>query len=254
MKDQRLNNIVTFVNDLGTVSLDSLAEKFGVSINTIRRDVQYLANEDKIKKVYGGVTTVESSPVQYNEREVINESEKKSISKSAAALVKEGDTIFIDSGTTTVYMADYLSNRNITVVTNNLDFIIRCKKSNHIKVISTGGLLDQATNSFVDFKYNNHLQAYNIDKAFMASTGISLQNGVTHASPFENEIKKEALKVAEKVYLLIDHTKFNQHALLTYAPFSSIDYIISDSKPDAHLLKEVENNNISLILTDKDVY
>ncbi|SDZ41712.1 DeoR family transcriptional regulator, myo-inositol catabolism operon repressor [Evansella caseinilytica] len=251
MKSQRQDSIVDYVNEHGAVSLEDLAATFHVSLNTIRRDIQGLVSENKIKKVYGGVTTTRSAPVQYDEREVMKEQEKKAIAKHAVTFVEDGDTIFIDSGTTTVFMADYLLNRQVTIITNNLDFIIRSKRSADLRIITTGGILDQATNSFVDFQKNKHLQPYNIDKAFMASTGISLQNGITHASPFENEIKKEALSAAEQSFLLIDHTKFNQHALLTYAPLSAIHHIITDAAPDKQLQAVLKESDVDLTVVNE---
>ncbi|SDH94984.1 transcriptional regulator, DeoR family [Alteribacillus persepolensis] len=250
IKTQRIEEIRKYVKQHQVASFDDLAATFQVSVNTIRRDVQKLVNEGQLKKVHGGVSFHHSEPAQYENRQVVNETAKRKIAKACADMVEEKDIIFIDSGTTTVYMAEYLQGKQVTVLTNNLDFIVQSKKEPSITVISTGGMLDTATNSFIAIDNTNVLATYNINKAFMATTGLSIENGATHASPLENKIKKEAVKKGVHVHLLADQTKFDKHALLTYSPLDAIDQIITDSQPSEKWTDHLKQKNVQLFIAN----
>ncbi|WP_158734602.1 DeoR/GlpR family DNA-binding transcription regulator [Alteribacillus sp. YIM 98480] len=250
IKTQRIEEIRRYVKHHQVVSFDRLAKTFKVSVNTVRRDVQKLVNEGQLKKVHGGVSVYDSQPAQYEEREIVNESAKRQIAKASAEMVEDEDIIFVDTGTTTVYMAEYLRGKKVTVLTNNLDFIIQSKREPDITVISTGGLFDAATNSFINLQSSDVLTSYNINKAFMATTGISNDNGVTHASPLESEIKKEIVKKSTRVYVLADSTKFDKHALITYCTLKAVDCIITNTSPSSTFMNELKNHNVYLCTTE----
>ncbi|SDI40180.1 DeoR/GlpR family DNA-binding transcription regulator [Alteribacillus bidgolensis] len=251
IKTQRIEEIRRYVERNQVVSFDHLSETFNVSVNTIRRDIQKLVNDGQLKKVHGGVSIHDSQLAQYEERQIVNETAKHRIAKAGSEMVEDDDIIFVDSGTTTVYMAEYLRGKKVTVLTNNLDFIVHAKQEPNITIITTGGLFDSATNSFISLQNTNVLTSYNINKAFMATTGISMDNGVTHASPLENEIKKEVVKKSAEVNVLADRTKFDKHALITYTSLESVDCIVTDSNLSDAFLNYLEKNNVLLRIAEK---
>ncbi|MGM0877315.1 MAG: DeoR/GlpR family DNA-binding transcription regulator [Bacillota bacterium] len=250
-KTERIEQIQEYVFVHETVSLDELVKVFNVSKNTIRRDVQQLVERGRIMKVYGGVAVNHSTLKSFNERQTRNLKLKKSIARAAANFVEDGDIIYIDSGTTTLEMVEYLQTKNVTIITNNLDFIINSFPYQNLNVISTGGVFDRKTKSFVNLKNMDLLKSYNINKAFMASTGISISNGVTHSSPLESEIKQTVVKKSSKVYLLVDHYKFDKYALMTYCNLDKIDYIITDTAPSENYQEYIKRHNIELVSSDK---
>jgi DeoR family transcriptional regulator, myo-inositol catabolism operon repressor len=247
LKTKRLNQIQEYVLQHQTASLDELVEVFGVSKNTIRRDVQLLVENGELKKVYGGVAANHSTLISFHDRKVRYQPEKKKIGKLAADFVEDGDIIFIDSGTTTFEMLEFIKNKTITVITNNFDFISEAISFENVNIFSTGGMLDRNTRSFVNFKSNDIFKSYNINKAFMASTGISLTNGVTNSSPLESEIKRSAVEKCSEVFLLVDSYKFDKYALTTYCNLNEIDYLITDKLPNENYQQYFKANKIQLV-------
>src|SRR5690348_9288884 len=118
IKEKRIKKIQDYVNEHQSASLDELVEVFDVSKNTIRRDVQELVDRGDLKKVYGGVSVAHKKLESFQDRQVRNQQQKVLISEKASSFVEDGDFIFIDSGTTTIEMFNYLKDKNLTIFTN----------------------------------------------------------------------------------------------------------------------------------------
>ncbi|MDI9261222.1 DeoR/GlpR family DNA-binding transcription regulator [Alicyclobacillus sendaiensis] len=249
LKSKRIQEIKSYVAQRQVVSIDELAERFAVSKNTIRRDIQELIENGEIKKIYGGVAINDATTplLPFAERKVRNKHEKERIGEIAAQCVNEGDIIFIDSGTTTVEMFEYLKDKEITVVTSNLDFIVRALPYPNLTIICVGGMLERKTSSFVSFSEPSVLVSYNIQKAFMASTGVSLEMGVTNASALETEIKRIAVERSMRTYLLVDHTKFDRYGLMTYCQLSDIDVLVTNQTPSPRYLDYARIHGIEIL-------
>ncbi|MFJ5963215.1 DeoR/GlpR family DNA-binding transcription regulator [Bacillus sp. NPDC093026] len=248
LKTKRIQQIKEYVIQHQSVSLDDLVTTFGVSKNTIRRDVQKLVEEGHIHKVYGGVAVNHARLESFHDRQTRNQLQKKWIAKEAARIVENGDVIFIDSGTTTLEMIHYLNDKELTIVTNNLDFIVQALPYAQLHVISTGGLLERKTKSFSNFAYTNEILHYNFDKVFMASTGVSISNGVTNSSPVETSMKEMVVKKGKEVILVVDHTKFNKYAMVTYCGLDEIDYLITDNSLDNTYTTFFKEHHIELVV------
>ncbi|CAH0346504.1 DeoR/GlpR family DNA-binding transcription regulator [Bacillus sp. CECT 9360] len=254
IKTKRIKQIQDYIFEHQTVSLDELVNIFDVSKNTIRRDVQELVELGEIKKVYGGVAvndTAHAALESFNDRKTRNQRSKEQIAKLAASFIEDEDVIFIDSGTTTLELIEYIKALHLTIITNNLNFIINSLPYENLNVISIGGVLDRKTNSFVSIKKYDLLKSYNINKAFMASTGITLANGVTNASPLESEIKQTVVERSSKVFLLVDHDKFDQYGLMTYCSLDEIDYLITDKLPDEEYQEYTKKKGIQLAIAEE---
>ncbi|MER2106774.1 MAG: DeoR/GlpR family DNA-binding transcription regulator [Solibacillus sp.] len=250
IKNIRIQKIEEYIHKNKSVSLDELMDVFNVSKNTIRRDVQELVENGEFRKVYGGVAVNDEKRTKlesFHDRQVRNQSQKEYIGKIASTFVNDGDIIFIDSGTTTIEMIEYIKDKQITVLTNNLDFIIRALPYENLNVITTGGVLERKTNSFGILKYMDILNAYNINKAFMASTGVSITNDVTNSSPLESELKASIVNKSSQVYLLVDHNKFDKYGLMTYCKLEKIDYLITDQQPSDVYLDFAHKHQIQIV-------
>ena len=147
MKVSRLNSIEQYVISRETVSIDELCEVFGVSKNTIRRDLNELEMRGHITKVYGGVTaTVPSGAVPTPIRSSLNTVDKSLIGRLAAEEVEDGDTIFIDSGTTTLCLLRFLvAKKRITIITHSLGALSEASKYDNLNIISLGGIYSPTT-------------------------------------------------------------------------------------------------------------
>ncbi|WP_163468873.1 DeoR/GlpR family DNA-binding transcription regulator [Fusobacterium sp. IOR10] len=241
MKYERTKKIEEYILEKKSVKMDKLCEVFNVSPNTIRRDIKEILKKGTIEKVYGGVTAASNETlVSFKERKIINQNLKSKIALKASEFVNDNDIIYVDSGTTTVHMVDGLKNKSVTVFTNNLNFIIQALPYANIKIIALSGSLDRAVNSFVGQESIDFLKNLNIQKAFMATTGVAMNIGITNASIKESGVKETAINQSSEIFLLMDSSKFSSLGLVTYAQFSDIDFLLTDFAPKEYVdfLKE----------------
>nr|WP_294679087.1 DeoR/GlpR family DNA-binding transcription regulator [uncultured Blautia sp.] len=239
MKSQRLDMIEEYVLEHKNASLDTLCETFNVSKNTIRRDIDILLKRGTIMKVYGGVAALETPQalplLSYEERGTRYPEEKKAICQRAADLVSEDDTIYIDTGTTCLNLVDYISDRHCTILTNSLLIFNKAAAYPNLDVISVPGRLNRKTLSFTGPDINDYLKTYNISRAFMACTGVTMKSGLTNASAEEYLTKKAIAENTASLVLLADHSKFGRISLMTYSSMDNLDAIVTDQKlPDEY--------------------
>jgi len=248
MKTRRIQEMEDYIHHQGTVTLDELCDYFDVSKNTIRRDLNKIIENGHVQKVYGGVTSLNINQLQsYEKRSATYDEQKQVIGKFAASLVENGDLIFIDSGTTTRYMAKYLDPElNLTLVTNNLDVINAVADYPHYRIILIGTTFKSSTRSFVNIEDQGLIDRINISKAFMAASALSIDRGVTNSDMFEYEIKHQIVEKASKNYLLVDSSKFNKAALTTYASIESFDGIITDCVPEKKYITFCNEHDITI--------
>lgn len=231
MKAQRIEDLLIYIKQNKTVELDHLCQVFDVSKNTIRRDIDLLHKEGKIEKVYGGVIYIDhTNLIPFTQRNQVLGVEKRRIGSAAANLVNDGDIIFIDAGSTAAHMLPFLSEKkNLTIITNSLTVLNEALPMVNTRVISTGGDLLRDTNSFTGIEAIRFLSNYNIHKAFVAASGVSVDNGLTNSSSIEAEIKKAVLNVSGEITLLSDHTKFGNTSLVTFAHLKDVSTIVTDT-------------------------
>lgn len=253
MRPQRIEQIEAFIRREKTVTLDHICASFAISKSTLRRYLKDIIRDGGIKKIYGGVTT-ERPDVRrpFEERHVTNPGPKRLIGKAAAALVDDGDVVFIDTGTTTMYMAEHLAERrDLTVITNNIEVMRRAMPFDHIAVIGLSGYLNRQLQSFSGGMAVTVLQNYNITKAFMATAGVSLEYGVTHSFFTELEIKQTAVARSRKTILLADHSKIGQVSLHTYCTLDQIDTLVTDQPlPGEYAAKLREHGGEVLVASE----
>lgn len=249
MKENRIKELQDYIIANERASIDELCGLFNVSKNTMRRDIGELEQQGIIKKVYGGIVLNDQKTTEpFESREERNKEAKQIIAKLAKDFVEDGDIIYIDSGTTTMHMIPYLAElRNLTIITNNLNVIINSLAYPSLNVLCTGGTLFRTTNSFIDMDAVNSLKKYNISKAFMATTGVSISKGVTNSSSFEYDIKKYMVENCETTIVLADNTKLGRISLTTYCNLKDIDVFVTNVIPDQDLVDFFTLNNIKLV-------
>ncbi len=250
MKSFRLRRMEQYILEKENVSMEELCREFDISMNTVRMDVAQLVSKGSVKKVYGGVcSNRQNSLVPFEERKMCNNERKRAICRKAAELVNDGDVIYIDSGTTAMYLADFLEERkNITILTHNLNAVMRALPYPDLQIICLPGSLDRKTNSFVSAETGRILARYNIQKAFLAAAGVTASGDVTNSSPLEFEIKRAALDNSLHAYLLVDSSKYGKSSLLTYGSITDMEKVIVDDGADKALLELCAQNNVSVEL------
>ena len=236
MKHSRIDNIEKYLVQNKSASIPELCHRFGVSQNTIRRDIAELCSRGIASKVYGGIVlNKDNDIVPYHMRSVSNLDEKMHIAALAGQYIENGETIYIDSGTTTVNLLHYIpKDYNITIISNSLNIYNEAAHLAHLNVISTGGLLYHKTNSFIGINAVNTISSYHINKAFMAATGVSLDTGATNNSFHENEIKKAVIRNCKTVILMVDHTKLDKPASIAFCPLERLSAFVTDQAPPEH--------------------
>ncbi|WP_172255713.1 DeoR/GlpR family DNA-binding transcription regulator [Saccharibacillus deserti] len=246
MKARRLQDIEEYIHDRKNVTLDELCSAFDVSKNTIRRDINQILRKGSIEKVYGGVVSV-TELVPFENRNIKHPNEKAEIGRIAAGYVEENDLIFIDSGTTTCNMVGYLDpDKHLTILTNSLDVIDGAANMPNVNLLVLGSTYKRKTRSFVGVDDVRMLEKYNVNKAFMSATGVSLVHGLTNSDLLEYEIKKSIAGRAEKLILLADASKFGRSTLLTYASFADLDVLVTSRDLPQEYLESCRSGGISL--------
>jgi len=251
MRIQRIDLIEQYITEHKNVSLDTLCEVFDVSKNTIRRDINQLTKQGTIKKVYGGVTVADVTAslktlTPFSARSGILEKEKDAICKYAASMINDGDIIYVDTGTTSQNLVDYIANKQCTIITNSLQLSLKAVAYPDLTVISLPGKLKRNTLSFAGSETGQYLSTYNISKAFFCCTGVSVENGLTNASIEEYLVKEAVAHNSHTKILMADHTKFGKFALMTYCQLSDIDHIITDCQPDNRFTEYCLNHEITI--------
>lgn len=247
MRIMRIQEMEKYIYNKKTVTLNELCSKFEVSKNTIRRDLKYLEKKNIIKKVYGGVTTNENYLTSFEQRTNYYKTEKEKIGHCASKFIEEGDIIFIDSGTTTNSILSNLNtNINLTLLTNSLDIIISASYFDNINLFIIGNNYKRETKSFIGVNDLSALNNFNIDKAFMSATGVTLDQGLTNSDIIENKIKKTISKKSNSLYLLADKSKFGKYTLLTYAQMEDLDAIITSEPLSDDYISFCQENKIAI--------
>lgn len=254
MKYPRLRKIEEYVIQRDFVALDELCSVFGRSKNTIRRDVIELVESGMFEKVYGGVRAAPTpghSFSSFTERAVHYAREKKRLAKVAASFVRDGDVIYLDSGTTIAAMLPHLADlSSLTIVTVSIHVLSFCLNHPNIQCIDLGGPLNHSTASLMpDEKTAERLHQFNVSKAFMGATGISIENGVTNQLG-ELPLKKKAVEHSNIRYLLVDSSKFDHVALLTFASLTEFHAVITNTLPQKKYRDYFQENNIKLIASE----
>ena len=253
MKIDRINRIHELLKSVHNISINDLCDTFQVSKNTIRRDIAELEQQGLIKKVYGGIVLAEpsGSPEPFASRESRNADAKKQIARMAADFVHDGDVIYIDSGTTTMHMIPYLTEKHrLTIVTASVHVINAASNYSNLNVLATGGSLVTPSKAFVGPQVIQVLRRYNISKVFLASTGISLEHGATNASPLECEIKRCLVEKDCEHFLLVDDSKFDIASLMSYCTLKEMQYIVTNKMPPEKYISYCTANHIQLITPD----
>jgi DeoR/GlpR family transcriptional regulator of sugar metabolism len=248
---ERQNRILRILQDNPSVRVVDLSEVLGVSEATVRRDLDRMSQEGRIKRIHGGAVPAASAaaeaPVVLRSAE--NQEEKSRIGKSAANLIKEGDTVFIGSGSTALQVARYLAGRqNVTVITNALTVVTLLSQEEGIHLIVTGGFVRRSELSFIGHLTELALHELHPQKVIMGMRAVSIQEGLTNDYLPEVSTDRVIVHAAPQVILVADHTKFGHVAAGLVAPISIVHTLVTDSAIDPRILATLRGVVKNIIL------
>lgn len=231
---ERHDKILRLIRERGSVEVNELGGLLNVSIVTVRRDLDKLASEGLIVRTHGGAIRNDLSRTTpeppYDEKKKLYVEEKRRIGLAAAEMVEDGETVILDSGSTTFEMVRPLqSKRDLTIVTN--DLIIAKELSSHhsLSVVMVGGLVRSGIFSSWGTYAEEMLRNLNADKTFLAADAVDLKRGVLNTTPAEVPVKRLMIEAGRKVILLVDHSKFFKTALAKVCGLEEISHLITDS-------------------------
>jgi DeoR/GlpR family transcriptional regulator of sugar metabolism len=234
----------------GRIEVCELAKELDVTEVTIRRDLTLLEKSGLIKKTYGGA--VLASPPEMNVsvryRQTRNLTAKRLIGKLAADLIKDGDIIYLEAGSTCYEMIPYLAQRkNITVITNSLYLMSRLHELPQHRVIITGGQYRSDRMDMVGPTAEAAIAQLGGFKAFTGADDITIDAGISGSDVVTVSFAKLVLQRAHEVIFVGDHTKFDNPALYKIADISELDYIVTNEKPSSQWLSACKQKNIRLV-------
>ncbi len=255
-KKDRYRSIVTHLSQKGEMTVKDIATILNVSEMTVRRDLADMETERVVQRVHGGAHLFDSSSLVGENYVIGEETQRNSEAKSriglkAASMVNANETIFLDSGSTTPYIAKYIDkDLPITVVCytflNALEFYNR-KNTN---LILSGGFFDRDSTVFHSAEANVFLKGIRADKAFISAAGVDAKLGLTTFFYFEADMKKLMIQSAKHIILVVDSTKFGKSSISHFADLSQVNTIVTDAgvhEEDAQMLRD---RGIELIIAE----
>jgi DeoR family transcriptional regulator, aga operon transcriptional repressor len=230
----RRQKIVAMIQDRGSVQVLSLADQFAVSTQTIRKDLFYLEGRGVATRCYGGAISSQAVGVvaeaAVETKRTLRASEKERIGRAAAALVKPGESIILDSGTTTAQIARFLPDlEDIVVVTNDAAVLAELMTKVNIQIVVLGGALRRKNMAFYGAQTEAALDGLSVDKLFLGVDGLDLSKGITTHYESEAILNRKMAHVASKVIAVTDSSKVGRMCLHRIIGVDEVDVLITDA-------------------------
>jgi DeoR family transcriptional regulator of aga operon/DeoR family fructose operon transcriptional repressor len=247
--EERRLAILERVNHDGRAAVAELSKEFGVSEVTIRADLQLLTDHMLIVRTHGGAVPINRIPeTSLTLRRHLQVSEKERIGQTGAAMVANGEAIFLDTSSTALALANHLKqHRDLTIITNSLAVAQTMLDAMGVTVVMPGGTLQRDTISLIGTDGLNLLQNFNIQKGFFGAHGLCYPEGLTDVSKTEVEVKQHMIKMCREVIAILDATKWGRVGLASFARMEDLNCIITDNKAPGDMVKQAYQFGIKVI-------
>jgi DeoR family fructose operon transcriptional repressor len=250
---ERRNRILQLLLINKAITVKELCDSLETSEATIRRDLTIMEEEGKLERTHGGAVVntdvfLDNEEI-YPKKEQMNLEEKVRIAEKAFKFIQDGDSILIDSGTTTLELIKLIgkSDLKITVITNSTTSAALLAENSNLELILLGGKVRLKTLAVVGSTASDMLKRLRVNKAFLAVNGINAEEGLMTPDLEEAEIKREMIHSAMERFVLTDHSKFKRLAMCRIAPVTMVDYVITDDKADKTVIEKIELNDVKVI-------
>ncbi|MBD1261435.1 DeoR/GlpR transcriptional regulator [Maribacter polysiphoniae] len=249
---ERRKKILNLLDINGQVFVHELSEQFNVSEVTIRNDLELFESKKLLIRARGGAMKYDNSvsaDYQLSEKDKIHYAEKIEIGKKAASLIKEGETIILDSGTTTMEVAKHLdAEKAINVITNAFNIANQLIHAQNINIIVPGGTLRKNSHSLVGPLAEKNLRNFYVDKVFLGVDGLDIKQGAFTPNIEEASLNQIMIDIAKDVILVADSSKFNRRSLAFICPTNKINIIVTDANISKEVLVQLQDANIKVII------
>jgi DeoR/GlpR family transcriptional regulator of sugar metabolism len=248
----RTEKIFERVRAAKLVKLSELSSEFGVSMPTIRKDIDELQRLGHVERVHGNVRLKsahgETARVTPGSAILPTSKEKALIGRKAASLIENGDAVILDCGATTTELAKNLIDRqNLRIVTNALNIAILLGAEPTNRVMLTGGIFKAETIAVSGEKASTFFEGMFVDKLFLAAGGVSMESGISYPDFIDLHVKRAMIDAAKTVYLLADSKKFGKREFATFGAMDRIDCLVTDNALGAEFAQWVTSLGIEII-------
>lgn len=242
LTEQRFDEILKLLDEKGTITVAELKDRLDASESTIRRDLTTLQKQGKLEKVFGGAVSLDSrvrtKDIEVTDRANVSKEEKLLIAKYAAEMISAEDFVYLDAGTTTGYMIDFIRERQATFVTNGVTHARRLAAAG-FKVILLGGELKSSTEAVVGAEAFFQLKKYHFTMGFFGTNGVALESGFSTPDSSEAMVKHIAMEQTRKAYVVCDYEKFGKVSPVSFGELEDA-VIITDKQPVQEYLEACE--------------
>lgn len=247
---ERRDSIIKIIQKNGKVRVDTLSDKFDVSSVTIRNDLDFLEKKGIVHRTHGGALLRKSvyEDPSLEEKQQLYRKEKQRIGEKAVELIKDGDSILLDSGTTAMEIAQRLNGKkNLTVMTNAINLALKLGNLDSMSVMLTGGLLRKESFSLVGPEAEATISNYYFDKLFLGVDGLDINFGLTTPNPMEAQLNRIMVERAQQVIAITDSSKFGRHSFSYICDVDVISTLITDTNISVEFERELLRRNIDVI-------
>jgi DeoR family transcriptional regulator, fructose operon transcriptional repressor len=247
---ERQRDIETTLLTTRKVQVDELSSRYGVSEVTIRKDLTELENRGVLLRTHGGAVLAEKPEqvVSLHRRAAERVIEKDAIARTAAARVKDGESILLDTGSTTLALARQLKGRNLNIVTNSIPIAMELANDVQVSVIVLGGTLRKSSLALMGAMALDPLKAIHVDRAFMGASGFDLKTGFSCQNLIEAETKAAMLRTAHEVVMLADTDKFARTAFAPFCPIKNVHCVVTDATPPKPISDALHKAGVIVVL------
>ncbi|HBE80790.1 MAG TPA: DeoR/GlpR transcriptional regulator [Firmicutes bacterium] len=253
---ERRKRILEYIQQNGSGRIEELATTLGVSEATVRRDLSILDTEGFVDRTHGGAVLPETSTAferLYPEKRALFSEEKQAIGLKAATMVSDGETLILDSGSTTFEIArNLIFHKNLTIITYDLFIASSFIYDPSTTVIVTGGVRRDGFNVLIGPIAEELLRQVKVNKAFIGADAVDFTQGITNATFTEVSIKRLIIEAANEVVLVADHSKFGKLALAKVCSLNQIQHIVTDQKLDDSILQGIQRLEIPLTIVQAE--
>ena len=248
---ERREQIITLLDQVGRVSVTDLSERFGMSQATIRTDLDALAAQGLLVRTHGGAIAPNRSNLElsFDVRRRLHSTQKHRIGAAAASMVEDGEAIALDASTTALALATQIKGRReLTVITNGIFIALALLGAQSITVLMPGGFLRRDSVSLVGAEGNEFIKQFNLQKGFFGAKGLTLEEGLTDVNSAEVAIKRSLVVEAKQVIAIVDSSKWGRVGFASFASIDQVDCVITDEGAPPDMVAALREAGVDVII------
>mgnify|MGYP002631182269 CR=1 FL=1 len=248
---ERRQSILEIIHEQGSARVENMARTYAVSEVTIRNDLKYLEERGLIHRSHGGALLKQNVGFDHPlvDKQRLNMAEKRKIAATAAGLIENGDSIILDSGTTTFEMLQFIGEKSdITILTNAVNVAYAAIPLNKVQTLLTGGFLRKKSFSLIGPDAEALLTKYYVDKVFMGVDGLDLEYGISTPNAEEASLNRIMVNISREVIVVADSSKFGRRSLSKICGLEAITKLITDEKIDAEFKLALEGLGVEVMI------